>query len=316
MFGIIERMLGSVNLPVPARPRENFGGWWCCPAIPRPCRDPVAIAKGGVTQEGSALGQLVALHRRKPLAHVFLQRFDSIGVGRPFPNIADHIVKPIAVRLIVPGRSGGDEAVFGAVGFGKIALPDVAGLEIGIIGFAFTPGKVHVTQPATGGMFPLGLGGQAATGSFGIGLRIVPRHMDDGMVRIPCSLHGTRPVDVTPVGTIHAAPPFDVLDAQCRAKPFRHLHPEDEGQAEPFGFDEIIGVGKERGELRVRDCGCLDAKGFHAGVPDRVFAVIRGLGAAGADERPAPRNAHDIIWYAFSAGGVGRGKWCVCPWTS
>ena len=65
---------------------------------------------------------------------------------------------------------------------GKLTLEDVhlvAALRFEL----FTPGERLSLEPSPGGHLPLGLGGQAGSCPGAVGLCVVPRHVDDGMIR-------------------------------------------------------------------------------------------------------------------------------------
>src|SRR6056297_3672200 len=96
-------------------------------SVPGAGMDFVALTIRGMTQMRAALQNLLN-SRRSPLWIVSGAGADfgwAEPVNAPFPDIAGHIVEPVAVwRVSVDGRRPGI-AVFGAVEVGKVALPYV-----------------------------------------------------------------------------------------------------------------------------------------------------------------------------------------------
>src|SRR3954467_6488494 len=94
--------------------------------------------------------------------------FGGIEVARPFPDIADHVMKPVAV-----GREGHDwrcalEAVLREVLARELALPDVG--HVTAAGSQFVaPGELRLVEPAAGGELPLRLARQILAGPLRIG---------------------------------------------------------------------------------------------------------------------------------------------------
>src|SRR5258706_4415155 len=120
-----------------------------------------------------------------PAARVFgnAARFRHIGlvllripVGRPFPDVADHVVEAVAVgRERGYGRSA-LEAVFIKVLTREFTLPGVRHV-LAARRELVAPRKLGALDPATGGEFPLRLGGEFLSGPFRISLRVTERYV-------------------------------------------------------------------------------------------------------------------------------------------
>src|SRR5262249_48197112 len=109
-----------------------------------------------------------------------------IPVGAPLPDVADHVVQAVGVGGERPDRGGALVAVLAAVLAGEAPLPDVgqpaaAGLQL-VAPVVARPGPV---EAAAGGVLPLSLGGQPLPGPLGVGDRVLPRHVDDGVLLAP-----------------------------------------------------------------------------------------------------------------------------------
>src|SRR5262249_60614295 len=90
-----------------------------------------------------------------------------IPIARPLPNIADHVVEAVAVRLEAANRRGPDVAVLVGVVDGKDALPGVGDwLAFGIEG---ARPIILAVPTAARGRLPLPLGRQLASGPADIG---------------------------------------------------------------------------------------------------------------------------------------------------
>jgi hypothetical protein len=102
-------------------------------------------------------------------------------VAAPLPGVAGNEVEAVTV-----GREGIDWGhsritVIGEVDVGKFPLPDVA--EVLAAGSEFvTPGVDLLLEAATGCVFLLGFGGQTLLRPIAILNRIVPAHLDYGVV--------------------------------------------------------------------------------------------------------------------------------------
>ena len=273
-----------------------------------PRRDPVAVAVASVAQEGPALRQTESPHRLQPFPDTLFQRADSEFVGAPFPDIADHVVQPVAVRREACRRRRGGMPVGGAVGLRKAALPDVAGEEAAVVRFLVAPGKAHVAEPAARSMLPFRLARQPAADPGRIGGGVVPGHMNRWMVGA-AGILGPRAMDGAPGGAIDAPPPFASDHPFGRAGRLRNVGPEDEGPAPAFRLGDIGGRLDEGGEFGVGDGGGAEKERFHRDPPHRPLAVIGKLGPPGADKGPPAGNLHrmrrDTPRRAGRHGGIG-----------
>src|SRR6516225_7293293 len=104
----------------------------------------------------------------------------SIPIARPLPDIADHIVEAVAVRLEAADRRGPYVAVLVGVVDGEDALPGVGDrLALGIEG---ARPIVLAVATAARGEFPLRLGRERTPAPARIGERILVGDMHDGMI--------------------------------------------------------------------------------------------------------------------------------------
>src|SRR6185295_4917981 len=99
-----------------------------------------------------------------------------VPIGRPFPDIADHVVEAIAVRRKRRHRRCPLIAVGRQILVRKLALPGVghlapAGREV------FAPGELGTVETAACREFPLGLGGQLLARPLGISLGVFESDM-------------------------------------------------------------------------------------------------------------------------------------------
>src|SRR5262249_52752684 len=103
-----------------------------------------------------------------------------IPIARPLPDISDHVVETIAVRLEAADRRGGNVAVLVGVVDGKNALPGVGdGLALGI---KRARPVVLAVAAATRGELPLRLGRELTPAPARIGERILVGNVHDGMI--------------------------------------------------------------------------------------------------------------------------------------
>ncbi len=102
-------------------------------------------------------------------------------VGAPLPDIAGDGVEAEGIGWETVDGAGSGEAVFSGVDAGELALPDVA--EVSAFGREFiSPGVEFLFEAAAGSVLPLGFSGEGSAGPCGVGHRIIPRHVDDGVV--------------------------------------------------------------------------------------------------------------------------------------
>src|SRR4029453_15162566 len=126
---------------------------------------PVAPAVAGVAEVGAAPHDLVLAGGRAggvvgtaPLVGV-----GGEPVGAPLPDVAGHLVQPVAVGRVRADRGGAVPPVIHRVGAGERPLPDVhavlaTGLEL------VAPRDRLLVAPPPGGVLPLGLGREPAAG--------------------------------------------------------------------------------------------------------------------------------------------------------
>ena len=92
-----------------------------------------------------------------PLVFGGYDRLLAPPVLGPFPHIADHVVKAVAVGWVAPHGRGSLPAVLAGVGNGEQALP-VIGQHLPVGGQLIAPGKFLALQPAARCQLVLGLG--------------------------------------------------------------------------------------------------------------------------------------------------------------
>ena len=130
--------------------------------------------------------------------------------------------------------------------------------------------------------------------------------MNHRMVRLPDTIRRAGAVNVPPVGTFHAAPPFASDNTIGRAGLPRHIGPEYKGPAPPFCLADMACGLDEGGEFGVGD-GCrAHQEGLHPDTSHRPLAVIGYLGPPGADKGPSARNLHGVIRHLPRSGDRRR----------
>ena len=129
-----------------------------------------------------------------------------IPVGRPFPDIADHVVHAVAVGREGAHRRGAGEAVGHFVVAREVALPGVGHVLAGGREF-LAPGELCAVEAAARGKFPLGLGRQLLAGPFGIGLGVLVGDLHHRMVVEPADMAALA-VGPAPVGAEGEIPPL------------------------------------------------------------------------------------------------------------
>ena len=132
-----------------------------------------------------------------------------IPIGRPFPDIADHVVEAIVIGGVCADGRGAREAVLGEVLPGELALPGI-GHVVAIGDERVTPGEFLALQPAARCAVPLALGGQRLAGPCSIGFGILIGDVNCRMV-LDALERAVRPVGVAPVGPDHEGPPVGII---------------------------------------------------------------------------------------------------------
>ena len=203
-------------------------------------------------------------------------------VGAPLPDIAGDGVEAEGIGWEAVDGAGSGEAVFGGVDAGELALPDVA--EVVTFGRQFISPRVELLfEAAAGSVLPLGFGGERFAGPCGVGCRIVPGDVDDGMVGAVVYVR-TGAFGMEPGCSGDLAPPGcggdGVFDELVEALGWE-VGPEDEGPLESLGFGEVVGGGDEGGEVAVGDGVGVDGEGREGDGADGAFAV-GGEGVGGS----------------------------------
>ena len=105
----------------------------------------------------------------------------AINVAAPVPDIAAHVVWPIAIRGKGADRRSSCESVRGVVAIWELTRPAIQH-EAPARPFLIAP-RVAVSLVASScRKFPLRLGGKALPGPGSIGIRILPSDLDHGMI--------------------------------------------------------------------------------------------------------------------------------------
>src|SRR5918996_5442439 len=138
--------------------------------VVRPGRHSVAVAVGVMTQVRAAPHRPGSVGVRLP------------AVRRPLPDVAGHVVEPVAVGPVRPDRRRAEMPVVAGVVTREVALPDVA--HVPTTGPQLVaPGESRSVEAATRGVLPLGLAWQAGPGPRAVGQGVVMGDVDDGVIR-------------------------------------------------------------------------------------------------------------------------------------
>ncbi len=101
-----------------------------------------------------------------------------IPVGRPFPDVADHVEHAVAVGRIALHRRRARPAVARQVLVQELALPGVGHVPAARRELV-APGELHVDKPAARRELPLGFGRDFLAGPSGVGLGASRRPEDE-----------------------------------------------------------------------------------------------------------------------------------------
>src|SRR3954471_9994717 len=207
-------------------------------------------------------------------------RMRLVPVPGPLPDVADHVVQPVAVGWERAHRCGPLVPVLLEVPDRKFTLPGV-GHPGAARGELVTPRELGAVQAAAGGELPLGLGRQLLTGPPRVRLDVVPGDVHHRMVR--SLLDRTAwPLRVAPVGSGHVDPPLVVV-AQVDAVSRRPEHGRRRqqqfwvrarvvgGVRGLFGDGHIAGLGHEASELAVGDRVLIDPEAVDTDLVSRCL---------------------------------------------
>src|SRR5262249_24330719 len=125
---------------------------------------------------------------------------------RPFPDVADHVAEPVAVRWKCRDRGRAFVAVDRSILMREFALPGV-GAMFAVRRELIAPSVFRTVEPAACGELPFGLGGQFLAGPGGIGLRITISDVNYGMIVEPADVTA-RAIWPTPVCAEFESPPL------------------------------------------------------------------------------------------------------------
>src|SRR2546425_5689258 len=140
-----------------------------------------------------------------PFAGPFPVQVDLIPVAAPLPDVAGHVVQPVAVGRESLDRRGAFVAVGSGVLVRKLALPEI-GMNVGVGRLVIAPDVGFIVQSAARRELPLSLSRQALAGPRGIGDGVVPGDVNNGMIVLAVDT-AVRPFGVPPVGAGRPLPP-------------------------------------------------------------------------------------------------------------
>src|SRR5437867_11920176 len=162
------------------------------------------IGRSGIVTVGLAAAARV-LWNAASLRSICLMLW-RIPVGRPFPDVANHVVQPVPV-----GRECTNwRCALEAVGIGILArefsLPRFCHMTAGRREF-IAPREFGVREPAARRKFPLCFGRQILASPFGVGERIAEGHMHDRMIVQPADT-ASGSVRMPPLRALGEGPPL------------------------------------------------------------------------------------------------------------
>src|SRR5262249_38099524 len=133
----------------------------------------------------------------------------AIPIGAPLPDIARHVMKPIAVGWERANGGSRAEAVFRGVLVREAPLPDVG--HPFAFGLQFISPRIGLAlQPTASGEFEFGLCRQALAGPLGISDGVLPGNLNNGMPGAPPKIAGGS-LRVPPVSALHVIPPAEMV---------------------------------------------------------------------------------------------------------
>ena len=228
-----------------------------------------------------------------------------VPVGRPFPDVADHVVDAVAVGRERAHRRRPRPAVGAQVLVRKVALPGVGHMPA-VRRELVAPGEVRAVQSAARGEFPFRFGRQFLAGPLGVGLGVLERHLHDGMI-VQSADMAAFAVGPPPRGAEGEAPPLaevaevDGLAGRREHQPtcLEHLR-QGAGIILGIGRDlrpgHIVGRRHEGAELRIGDRRGIDPESVDRDAVARRFVGIMPVrahaeGAAGNADHVGHRRA-------------------------
>src|SRR5690606_318990 len=133
-------------------------------------------------------------------------RADAQGLVAPLPDIATHVVEPVAIRLVGDDRGGADPAASRGTAVREGALPDVGGKQAVLLTTPAPPRIPDLPEAAAGGILPLGFGRQPRSCPGSKCASIVERDLNHRMVAAPGDV-GAWPLRRSPACTLDLPPP-------------------------------------------------------------------------------------------------------------
>src|SRR5258708_2320361 len=206
-----------------------------------------------------------------------------IPIGRPFPDIADHVMQPVAV-----GRECGDgrralEPVGREVLVREITLPGVRHM-LATRHLLVAPGEFCAVTSAACSEFPLSLGRQFLPGPFGIGFGVPISDVHHRMVIEPADV-AARAVWPAPVGAEFVLPPLSPVTqvhsllGRCEDKRASLEHVRQRTRIIlrfgcNFGKGDVAGRIDELAELAIGNGYAVHPEPVHCNAVDRRFLWI------------------------------------------
>src|SRR6266850_237446 len=230
-----------------------------------------------------------------------------IPIGRPFPDVADHVVQAIAVGRKRCHRRCTIEAVRAKVLAWKFALPGVCHV-LSAWRLLVAPCEFRAVKSAACGEFPFGLVRQFLPGPFGIGFGVPVGDVDDWVLVEPADV-AARSARPAPVGAEFECPPLTPvaqvhgLLGRCEDK---RAGPEHVRQSAwivlrvgcNFGKSDVTSRVDEFGELAIGDRRAIHPELAHGNAVDGRFLWIVPIRAH--SKRAARHVQHpDVVRRAF-----------------
>jgi len=236
----------------------------------------------------------------------------GVVVGRPFPHIAGHVEKPMAVRGEGAYRRTSGKSVRGRVLEREFPLPGIGHPA---------PARKHVIAPAIGravetaacGELPFRLARQPLSRPCRIGAGILISDLHD---RIACTTHNARfrPIRMSPARAWNAAPPVvEVAQIDPMAGPLEHdpawldqvrggrgARP---GGRRPFRNSDVARLANEARKPRIGHPANVDPEAVDLGGVDRPLFRVGEIGALAKSAPCDPSHARET---SFGRAGPGH----------
>src|SRR5262245_25695875 len=226
---IAQAMMAAANRQHGAMRKAPSGGWPHHTAesdMARRSVDRMGVARGGavtpaiarraqmraalqhLARDAAGIARIDAGHARilERAAMVRALRRCGPPVGRPLPDVADHVVEAVAVRRERAHRRGARPAVEREILEREAALPDIGERLVARLQLV-APGVGRAREAAARGVLPFGFIRQFGARPTGIGFDVAPSHVHHGMIEKLVE-RALRSIRMAPVGAVHVAPPL------------------------------------------------------------------------------------------------------------